>query len=218
MRSIPSRGPGAGRPDRLPRAGLRAVRLAKQPARRTACRGLLRAADPGAPNLLTTSKIGQSWATCALTCRSATPADRRRGRRQDRGLCLRRAKRLRPVRLLRARCLSRRSSRIGDRASGFGGVSGTVSDFRFDVPVDCTPTAWLPGARDCQILTSADTLVPGMVAEGKRSVVSTVQLPACSTRTRRRGHSCLRLPANLRHRRRGALPRAGDVRALAGQH
>ena len=63
--------------------------------------------------------------------------------------------------------------RISDRASGFGGVSATVSDFRFDVPLDCIPTAVAPRGSDCQILTSADTLVPGMVPEGKRSVVST---------------------------------------------
>ena len=38
--------------------------------------------------------------------------------------------------------------RITDRASGFGGVSATVSDFRFDVPVSCTPTAVAPrGSR-----------------------------------------------------------------------
>jgi Tol biopolymer transport system component len=63
--------------------------------------------------------------------------------------------------------------RITDRASGFGGVSATTSDFRFDVPVSCTPTAVAPNGSDCQLLTTADSLVPGMIAESKRTIVAT---------------------------------------------
>lgn len=63
--------------------------------------------------------------------------------------------------------------RISDRASGFGGVSGTASDLRFDVPIACTPSAVAPSGSDCQLLTTADSLVPGMISEGKRSVIST---------------------------------------------
>ncbi len=63
--------------------------------------------------------------------------------------------------------------RITDRASGFGGVSATVSDFRFDVPIACTASVPAPIGSDCSITTSADALVAGMIREGKRSVIST---------------------------------------------
>jgi hypothetical protein len=67
----------------------------------------------------------------------------------------------------------RSTLRLTDRASGFGGVSATVEDFDFDVPLSCTPTAVSPRGSDCGISTTADTLVPGLVKELKRTVIST---------------------------------------------
>ena len=74
-----------------------------------------------------------------------------------------------------------------------------MSDFRFDVPVDCIPTAVAPRGSDCQILTSADTLVPGMVPEGKRSVVSTFNFNVLDAGLDGNVIRAL-LPADLRHR------------------
>jgi hypothetical protein len=67
---------------------------------------------------------------------------------------------------------ARVSLRITDRASGLlpgGGSPGTVSDLPLDVPVACAATAEEVGAT-CSVSTTVDTLLPGAVAEGSRSV------------------------------------------------
>ncbi len=64
--------------------------------------------------------------------------------------------------------------RITDTANGVqGGVPATVEDMNLSVPVECSPTPAAPtlGSR-CTIATTLDTLVPGFVAEEKRSVIS----------------------------------------------
>ena len=63
--------------------------------------------------------------------------------------------------------------RITDRASGFGGVSATGPAFGFSIPLDCQSTADPTIGGACNLQTSADTLLPGMVLEGKRSVIAT---------------------------------------------
>jgi TolB protein len=69
--------------------------------------------------------------------------------------------------LLRARI------RLTDKGSGFGGVSATTEDTDFQVPILCLPTPSDPvRGSSCLVQTSADGLVPGYVAEGRRSVVS----------------------------------------------
>jgi hypothetical protein len=62
--------------------------------------------------------------------------------------------------------------RITDSASGSSASqSGTVQDFRFSVPVDCVATPG-PEGGDCNVSTTADTLVPGFAREGDRTIVS----------------------------------------------
>ncbi len=63
--------------------------------------------------------------------------------------------------------------RTTDRSAGFGGVSGTSSDARFDVSLSCVPTAVTPRGSDCALTTSLDALVPGMIPEGKRTILAT---------------------------------------------
>jgi hypothetical protein len=60
--------------------------------------------------------------------------------------------------------------RITDRySSGGADASATVADAHFEVPVPCAPTASSAGSA-CAVATTADTLVPGTVREGKRSI------------------------------------------------
>jgi hypothetical protein len=64
--------------------------------------------------------------------------------------------------------------RITDRRTGPGGVSGTIGDFRFDVPVDCVPTPADPlSGSACNVDTTANSLLPGFALEGQRAVIST---------------------------------------------
>ena len=68
-------------------------------------------------------------------------------------------------------------SRVTDRAGGgFGGLSVTSQDFRFDVPISCTPSAPAPNGSDCSVSTTADSLWPGFIKEGKRMVMSTWEI------------------------------------------
>ncbi len=63
--------------------------------------------------------------------------------------------------------------RTTDRAAGFGGVSGTRTDVRLDIPLSCVPTAAAPRGSDCGLTTTLDALVPAMIPEGKRSILAT---------------------------------------------
>jgi len=55
--------------------------------------------------------------------------------------------------------------RLTDKANGASGLgSATVQDTRFSLPMDCVNGA-------CGLSTTADSLVPGYVKEGKRAVV-----------------------------------------------
>jgi hypothetical protein len=62
--------------------------------------------------------------------------------------------------------------RLTDRNSGFGGVSATTQDSDLQVPLSCAGTPSSPHGSTCTAVTSADTLIPGYVTEGKRSVFS----------------------------------------------
>ncbi len=62
--------------------------------------------------------------------------------------------------------------RVTDRASGFGGVSATVSDAKLQAPLACTPSPDATLGATCTTTTSADALIPGYVREQKRTVVS----------------------------------------------
>jgi hypothetical protein len=62
--------------------------------------------------------------------------------------------------------------RITDRASGtFQSTPATVQDTKFSVPLTCLPDAGLAGSS-CNADVTVDSIVPGYVKEGKRTVVS----------------------------------------------
>jgi Tol biopolymer transport system component len=68
--------------------------------------------------------------------------------------------------------LLRTTLRLTDRNSGFGGVSATVQDLDFDVPVTCSATSDPLVGSTCSVDTSADAILPGMIVEAKRMTMS----------------------------------------------
>jgi hypothetical protein len=65
----------------------------------------------------------------------------------------------------------RTSLRITDKQNGTAGTAGgTVQDFAFAFVIPCTATASTTVGSNCNLTTSLDTLTPGMVREGKRTV------------------------------------------------
>jgi len=61
--------------------------------------------------------------------------------------------------------------RITDRQNGNGiNRTGTVQDIPLPVTVPCTATPDTAKGGDCVVSTSIDSLIPGAVPEGKRSV------------------------------------------------
>jgi Subtilase family/FG-GAP-like repeat len=63
--------------------------------------------------------------------------------------------------------------RITDGSNGpTANEPGTVEDTRFSVPVQCVATAPSSVGSNCNASTTADTLVPGYVREGARTVIS----------------------------------------------
>jgi Tol biopolymer transport system component len=64
--------------------------------------------------------------------------------------------------------------RITDRTNGFEGqAAGTVEDTHFDIPVDCTPTTDVAIGSTCSLTTTANTVLPGVIGQRKRTVIST---------------------------------------------
>jgi dipeptidyl aminopeptidase/acylaminoacyl peptidase len=61
--------------------------------------------------------------------------------------------------------------RMTDKRSGFGGVPATVADAALGAPLDCVATPTTAGA-DCSLSTTADTLLPSLVLERKRTILS----------------------------------------------
>ena len=59
--------------------------------------------------------------------------------------------------------------RITDRDNGAGSGAGTVSDFTYAFTVPCSATAGNAGST-CSTTTTADSLVPGTIKEGKRAI------------------------------------------------
>jgi hypothetical protein len=61
--------------------------------------------------------------------------------------------------------------RVTDKSNGAAGDPATVQDALFNVPVQCTGTPGDPNAGStCAITTTADTLVPGYILEGRRTI------------------------------------------------
>jgi hypothetical protein len=60
--------------------------------------------------------------------------------------------------------------RATDRSNGSSSTEpATVDDFAFNFTMPCTATAGTAGST-CSITTTADTLIPGWVSEGRRTI------------------------------------------------
>jgi Tol biopolymer transport system component len=68
------------------------------------------------------------------------------------------------------------TARITDNYNGYGEGSATVSDFPYAAEVACTSTADSTVGATCRLTTTANTLVPGSVLEGKRAIWELQQL------------------------------------------
>jgi hypothetical protein len=66
--------------------------------------------------------------------------------------------------------------RITDGANGDNGTEQATGDTTLDVAVPCTATPVATIGSACAIATTADTLVPGAVREGKRAIWATDQI------------------------------------------
>jgi Tol biopolymer transport system component len=81
-----------------------------------------------------------------------------------------------PINDYDAKLLLRATIRITDRLSGAGDLPGTVSDASLDVPLNCTRTANQTLGSRCEVDTTADTLIPNYVREGKSTIISAVEV------------------------------------------
>ena len=66
------------------------------------------------------------------------------------------------------------TTRLTDR--GNDGGPGTVIDITFPLLTQCTPTAATDVGSTCSLTTTLDTLLPGMIVEGRRSVAELAQV------------------------------------------
>jgi hypothetical protein len=67
--------------------------------------------------------------------------------------------------------------RITDQFNGGTGTSpGTTTDFDFPVPFKCIPTANSTLGSNCNISSTANTLVPGAIQEGKEAIVQVFRM------------------------------------------
>jgi len=62
------------------------------------------------------------------------------------------------------------TDRDNDVAAGGGSDPATVSDVPLEIPASCTPTAGTQTGATCAITTTVDSVLPGAVKEGDRSV------------------------------------------------
>jgi Tol biopolymer transport system component len=70
----------------------------------------------------------------------------------------------------------RQSLRLTDKANGYGGASATAQDLAYSFTVPCAATTDTTIGSECNLATTADTLVPGTVKEGKRAIWELGQL------------------------------------------
>jgi hypothetical protein len=67
--------------------------------------------------------------------------------------------------------------RLSDLRNGsFPNDAGTTSDLDYSVPVNCTATADPATGSNCAVTTSADSLAPGTVVEGKATVIQSFRV------------------------------------------
>jgi Tol biopolymer transport system component len=62
------------------------------------------------------------------------------------------------------------SARITDKYNGWGGGSATAQDLSYRFTVPCVATTDTTIGSTCAVTTTADTLVPGTIREGKRAI------------------------------------------------
>jgi hypothetical protein len=67
---------------------------------------------------------------------------------------------------------SQATTRLTDRGSG---GPATVSDVTFPLLTQCAPTAATDIGSTCSLTTTLDTLIPGLIVEGRRSVAQLSQ-------------------------------------------
>jgi hypothetical protein len=72
--------------------------------------------------------------------------------------------------------LAQESARLTDKYNGYGGASATAKDLAYSFVVPCSATADATIGSECALTTTADTLVPGAIKEGKRAVWELGQL------------------------------------------
>jgi hypothetical protein len=61
--------------------------------------------------------------------------------------------------------------RITDKANGYGGLPATATEYDLRVPINCAPTASPSLGSTCNVGTSANSLFPGFIAEGRQTIV-----------------------------------------------
>src|SRR5207253_958763 len=61
--------------------------------------------------------------------------------------------------------------RLTDQANGYGGTSATADDVDFAVPIYCAPTLDPSVGSTCEVNTTANTLMPGLIQEQRQAVV-----------------------------------------------
>jgi Tol biopolymer transport system component len=66
--------------------------------------------------------------------------------------------------------------RITDRYNGYGGGAATTQDLSYNFTVPCAATEDTTIGASCSLATTADTLVPGAIKEGKRAIWDLGQL------------------------------------------
>jgi Tol biopolymer transport system component len=68
------------------------------------------------------------------------------------------------------------SVKITDKYNGYGGGSATAQDIPYSYTIPCASTTDTTIGASCDLTTTADTLVPGTIGEGKRAVWELGQL------------------------------------------
>ena len=107
------------------------------------------------------------------------------------------------------RLVLRTSVRVTDKANT--GDAGTVQSFPLDFPVQCTPSATAGGT--CDATTSLNSLLPGAIVEGQRSIIELGQMRVYDPGPNGTGFGT-GLPAVVRGRGRDGVSPPGTLRAM----
>jgi Tol biopolymer transport system component len=66
--------------------------------------------------------------------------------------------------------------RFTDKASGYGGLPATATEYDFKAPIDCSSTPDPSVGSTCSANTAANVLVPGLIQEQRQTVVQTFRV------------------------------------------